>query len=124
MKLRDYNEWLNKQQWDGYTLDRILVNARPENSGVFDWYNSYMALRSLFILCCGFNGEGGEVTEHFKKFLRDGNIDKHAVGLELGDRLAYLTWLAATCEFSLEDIAEMNRQKLIARHPERQKEST
>lgn len=123
MKLDDYEKWLVEDQWAGYKLDEILHDAylpvpKPfdvENGGTIDLLNAYQALRSLFILCNGFNGEGGEVTEHFKKWIRDGKFDRTAVALELGDRLAYMTWLANAAGLTLEEIAELNRQKLIAR---------
>lgn len=110
MNLRAYQEWLVNEQWNGYPLRLILDDAVAPGSGL-----SYRALKSLFILTSGFNGEGGEAVEHFKKWVRDGRINKTEAGIELGDVLAYLTWLAATLGYSLEDIAKMNHDKLVAR---------
>lgn len=118
MNLQEWQRWLCEEQWQDYRLDEILIDADPKGQRAFetvDWMNHAQALRSLFILCAGFNGEGGEAVEHFKKWVRDGKLDRYAAALELGDRLAYLTWLAATLGFTLEDLAEFNKAKLDAR---------
>lgn len=113
MNLVRYQEWLNDRQWNGYPLKSMLVDAvsiagtAPETA--------YRALRSLTILTNGLSGEQGEAVEHFKKWVRDGQLDKKEAGIELGDVLAYLTWLAKTLGYSLEDLAEMNYDKLTER---------
>jgi NTP pyrophosphatase (non-canonical NTP hydrolase) len=73
------------------------------------------ALRSLAIITAGICGEAGEASEHFKKWMRDGRLNKIEAGIELGDTLAYLTWLAKTLGYTLEDIAKLNYDKLTAR---------
>jgi NTP pyrophosphatase (non-canonical NTP hydrolase) len=116
MKINDWERWLVEEQWRGYRLDEIMFDApQPTGTNFVDWMNAYQALRSLFILTTGFNGEAGETVEHFKKYIRDGIIDRNKAALELGDRLAYLTWLASTLGFTLEQIAELNYTKLMAR---------
>lgn len=67
-------------------------------------------------------GEVGEVCNEVKKWARD---DKefysyerfHKIGLELGDCLWYLTQMAQAVGYDLADIAQMNIEKLEARHP-------
>jgi NTP pyrophosphatase (non-canonical NTP hydrolase) len=118
MNVREWEQWLVEDQWAGYKLHEIMCDAHlpvPSINEPIDLLNAYQALRSLFILCTGFNGEGGEVTEHFKKYIRDGKFDREKVALELGDRLAYLVWLAHAAGLTLDEIAEMNQQKLLAR---------
>lgn len=64
----------------------------------------------------GLCGESGEVADKIKKFIRDGNeIDKIAIGKELGDVLYYLTRIAEYFDLTLEEVAEMNIEKLIDR---------
>lgn len=112
MNLRAYQEWLVNEQWNGYPLDRMLGDAvTPATNSP----EPYRALQSLYILTNGIGGEVGEAKEHFKKWVRDGRINKTEAGIELGDVLAYLTWLAATLGYRLEDIAKMNHDKLVAR---------
>lgn len=117
MRIGEWERWLCEEQWQGYRLDEIIIDTTPLRKGDewVDELNYRQALRSLFILISGFNGEAGEATEHFKKWIRDGRLDRNAAALELGDVLAYLTWLAHTLGFSLEEIAQRNYDKLVAR---------
>lgn len=114
--LVEYERWMVEKQWNGYPLNQILNDLpMPFDGGTFEWQRAYRALRSLFILCVGFTGEGGETLEHFKKHVRDGKFDKVKVALELGDRLAYLVWLIHVAGLTLEQVADLNKAKLDAR---------
>ena len=116
MSMRQYQEWL-RERWDGYPLERMLDDAMlPKTSVVLpdELLNAWRALRSLNIISNGLNGEAGEASEHFKKWVRDGKLNKYEAGIELGDTLNYLIWLAATLGYSLEDIAQMSKAKLTA----------
>ena len=68
----------------------------------------------------GLVGESGEVAEKIKKVLRDknGNFDdesKLSLKKELGDVLWYLSNLCDELDFSLNDVAEENLEKLNLR---------
>lgn len=117
MKLADWERWLVDEQWDGYRLDEIIFDTQPQAQGdeFVDLMNYAGALRSLFILVSGLGGEQGEATEHFKKWVRDGKLDKVEAATELGDVLAYLTWLTHALGLTLDDVAKLNYDKLIAR---------
>lgn len=69
----------------------------------------------LTIYALGLAGETGEVSEQLKKFFRDGVLDKDLLAKELGDVLAYLTLIADTFGYTLEEIAQINHDKLTAR---------
>ena len=65
----------------------------------------------------GLVGESGEVAEKVKKVLRDnnGNFDyesKTAIKKELGDVLWYLANLCNELDFTLNEVAEENLEKL------------
>ena len=65
----------------------------------------------------GLVGESGEVAEKIKKVLRDnnGNFDyesKTAIKKELGDVLWYLANLCNELDFTLNEVAEENLDKL------------
>tara|TARA_Y100000589_G_scaffold241403_1_gene228932 strand:+ start:62 stop:391 length:330 start_codon:yes stop_codon:yes gene_type:complete len=65
----------------------------------------------------GLVGETGEVAEKIKKILRDkngtfDNESKLAIKKELGDVLWYLSNLCDELEFSLDDVAKINLEKL------------
>jgi NTP pyrophosphatase (non-canonical NTP hydrolase) len=65
----------------------------------------------------GLAGEAGEVANLVKKQVRDlQRANATEVALELGDVLWYVTRIAEYFGFSLEDIAQMNIQKLAERY--------
>lgn len=68
--------------------------------------------KEIVVSTMGLAGETGEVCELIKKDIRDGNVDKIALKKELGDVLAYLTNVANMYDFSLEDVAIANIDKL------------
>lgn len=68
----------------------------------------------------GLVGESGEVAEKVKKVLRDhdGMFDdkqRCAIALEISDVLWYIATLSHELGFSLQQIAEMNYEKLKSR---------
>jgi NTP pyrophosphatase (non-canonical NTP hydrolase) len=75
---------------------------------------------ALVYTALGLAGESGEVAEKIKKVLRDhgGELNddtRAAIRKEMGDVLWYLAQLARDCNLSLEEIAELNVQKLQSR---------
>ena len=81
----------------------------------------YPDLGSNFIYpTLGLVGEAGEVAEKVKKVIRDkkGIFDeesKNSIKKELGDVLWYVSNLCTEFDFSLEDVALVNLEKLRAR---------
>lgn len=69
----------------------------------------------LAIISLGLAGETGEAIEHIKKFIRDGNLDKDALGKELGDILAYLSIIADYFDLPLDGIAIASIEKAMKR---------
>ena len=68
----------------------------------------------------GLAGEAGEVAEKFKKLLRDANgvpTDefKNELKKELGDVMWYVSDIASTLGFTLDDVAQTNIDKLFSR---------
>lgn len=68
----------------------------------------------------GLCGEAGEVAEKIKKVIRDENSDfspgkRQEIALELGDVLWYISQLADEIGYPLDEIAEMNIDKLRSR---------
>lgn len=68
----------------------------------------------------GLAGETGEVAEKVKKTIRDGNGSfdderRDAIAREMGDVLWYLAMIAADLGLSLDDVAQINLDKLASR---------
>ena len=68
----------------------------------------------------GLTGEAGEVAEKLKRIIREKNSlisddDKVEIAKELGDVLWYTQGLAHALGFTLEEIGQMNIQKLTDR---------
>lgn len=67
----------------------------------------------------GLNGEAGEAIDILKKSLFQGHeLDKAHLAKELGDVAWYLAVSASAIGYSLEEIFQMNIDKLKARYPE------
>lgn len=68
----------------------------------------------------GLVGEAGEVAEKVKKLIRDGDgvltdRDREKIALEVSDTCWYIAVLAHELGFSLEEIMQMNLDKLASR---------
>lgn len=67
----------------------------------------------------GIAGESGEVADHIKKaFFHRHSIDTAEIKKELGDVLWYVSQLARLVGLSLEEVAQLNVEKLRKRYPE------
>ena len=67
----------------------------------------------------GLCGESGEVADMIKKHLHQGHdLDKEHMVKELGDVAWYLALGATIIGYDLEDILQMNIDKLRTRYPE------
>ena len=76
--------------------------------------------KELEYLVNGLTSEAGEVAGKWKKIIRDYDCEvdsERALGMakELGDVLWYVTASAKELGYTLQDIAEMNMVKLLAR---------
>ena len=67
----------------------------------------------------GLCGESGEAIDIVKKWLAQGHdLDKEKLAKELGDIAWYLAETAYALEIPLEDILQVNIEKLAKRYPE------
>lgn len=67
----------------------------------------------------GLSGESGEIADHLKKAWYQGHtLDEKELKKELGDLLWYIALGSTALGVSLQDIAEMNINKLKNRYPE------
>jgi NTP pyrophosphatase (non-canonical NTP hydrolase) len=63
----------------------------------------------------GLSGEVGELSEKFKKSIRDGYHNHEAMVMECGDVLWYLAAVVKELGVTLEDVAQLNLSKLSSR---------
>jgi NTP pyrophosphatase (non-canonical NTP hydrolase) len=65
----------------------------------------------------GLAGESGEVCDLLKKHFVIGNeLDEEMLMKELGDVMWYIAELCDAFGFTMQDVAEKNLEKLLARH--------
>lgn len=76
---------------------------------------------NIAIPALGLVGESGEVSEHFKKHIRDGApiVGNTELALELGDVLHYWCRLVHMAGYSPGEIMRMNEEKLAKRRAEK-----
>ena len=75
----------------------------------------YPATHKVLYPALGLCGETGEVAEKVKKQVRDGVFNRHEVAKELGDVLWYLANLSNDIGYNLDEIADINIEKLTSR---------
>lgn len=111
MTLRDLFDDDMEYEFEMKTFNEYEEEAM--NTAVYDGEVIYPTL--------GLVSEAGEVADKIKKMLRDEDVDlgfemseeqRKAVALEVSDCLWYITALASDLGYSLEDIANMNIEKL------------
>jgi NTP pyrophosphatase (non-canonical NTP hydrolase) len=75
--------------------------------------------RRQIVAALGLAGEAGEFANMVKKMIAHGHpISADELAEELGDVMWYLAEAATACGLTLNDIAQMNVDKLRARYPE------
>jgi len=96
-------------------MDLNTYQERARSTAIYPNLGSNIIYPSL-----GLCGEAGEVAEKVKKIIRDDqgvitDVKRNQIAKELGDTLWYISQLAAEIDYSLEDIAQMNLDKLFSR---------
>jgi len=99
----------------GYTFAEYQVAAARTATPVVDGQDR----EHLANFALGLTGEAGEVADAIKKHLFHGKaLDRDHVAKEIGDVLWYVSMLATTLGFELDELAERNVAKLKARYPD------
>ena len=107
-----------------YGHDEMTLDYYQEKASEFIFYKG-----SLLYPTLGLTGEAGEVAEKVKKLYRDDEINfmrddmmdeltpeqSKELALELGDVLFYIAAIAGDIGYGLEEIADMNIDKLTSR---------
>ena len=97
------------------TLNEYQTEAMRTASGVTSASDENLMLNGAM----GLNGEAGEVIDILKKHMFQGHdLDVEHIAKECGDCLWYLAILAKGAGYTLDEIAEMNKEKLRKRYPD------
>ena len=70
---------------------------------------------NLELVAFGLLEEAGEVAGKLKRKYREGTFDKYELAKELGDVLGYLTCICNEINIPLQEIVDINYQKLTQR---------
>ena len=104
---------------DGKGSDRLykkLFNRKVEGFHITKELND---LGGVLNGCLGLAGESGEVLDMVKKWVfHEKELDKDHLKKEIGDVMWYVAMLCESFGFSLDEILQMNVDKLKARYPE------
>ena len=106
MNGKEYQE-LAMRTYDGYAMNRLSSNVMSAT-----FYETAALLNGVL-------GEAGEVSDLVKKgIFHEKGIDREHLEKELGDVMWYIALICHTCGFDLDEIMQMNVNKLKARYPE------
>ena len=73
----------------------------------------------MFNACLGLSGEVGETLDMLKKWIfHEKELDKDHLKKEIGDIMWYVAMMCHSLKFDLDEILQMNLDKLKARYPE------
>ena len=97
------------------TLNQYQTEAMRTASGMCEKCNDNLILNGAM----GLNGEAGEVIDILKKHIFQGHkLDTEHIAKELGDCLWYIAVCAKGAGYTLDEIAQMNVDKLRKRYPD------
>lgn len=106
---------------DGKASDR-LIGKMQEYDMKFSSEQSNkesVDIGGIFNACLGLSGEVGEFNDMIKKWVfREKELDMEHAKKEAGDILWYVVMLCESFGWNMEEIMQMNVDKLKARYPE------
>lgn len=92
---------------DGKSMSRLLNSTINEDTG------------EIINACLGLSGEVGEFNDMIKKWIfHEKAIDKEHLKKECGDIMWYIAMICHAFRWDLDEIMQMNIDKLKARYPE------
>ena len=104
---------------DGLATDRLY-----DKMHLIDYCNMVTPsenrdLGGVLNACLGLAGEVGELNDMIKKWVfHEKELDKTHLKKELGDVMWYVAMMCQSMGWELDDVLQMNIDKLIARYPE------
>lgn len=105
---------------DGLGIERIMNMADNLEQGVEDSIpDTGIDLGGIINGLFGLSGEAGELTDMIKKWIfHESNFDEEHAKKELGDVMWYVAMICESFNWSLDEIMQMNIEKLEKRYPD------
>lgn len=103
---------------DRMATDRMIdkCNLKINEAGVFK--SDGIDLGGIFNVCLGLSGEVGELNDMIKKWIfHEKPFDEEHAKKELGDVMWYVAMMCESFGWDLDEIMQMNVDKLKARYP-------
>lgn len=120
MKANEYQK-LAMRTNDGKASDR-LIGKMQEYDMKFSNEQSdkeSVDIGGIFNACLGLSGEVGEFNDMIKKWVfHEKDLDMEHAKKEAGDILWYISMLCESFGWNMNEIMQMNVDKLIARYPD------
>ena len=118
MQGKEYQYLANRTN-DRKSTDRLIAkaNLRINEAGVFKVDGT--DLGGVLNACLGLAGEAGETLDMVKKWVfHEKELDVEHLKKELGDVMWYMALMCESFGFDLDEILQMNVDKLRSRYPE------
>lgn len=104
---------------DGKCSERLYKKLFTRKAEGFHITKDLNDMGSVLNGCLGLAGETGEVLDMVKKWVfHEKELDKEHLKKEIGDVMWYVAMLCESFGFDLDEILQMNIDKLMARYPE------
>lgn len=106
---------------DGKASDRLIGKMQEYDMKFANDHsdNDCVDIGGIFNACLGLSGEVGEFNDMIKKWVfHEKNLDMEHAKKEAGDILWYVAMLCESFGWNMEEIMQMNVDKLKARYPE------
>ena len=106
---------------DGKASDRLIGKMHEYDMKFSSEHsdNDCVDIGGIFNACLGLSGEVGEFNDMIKKWVfHEKNLDMEHAKKEAGDILWYVVMLCESFGWNMDEIMQMNVDKLKARYPE------
>nr|WP_270551488.1 nucleoside triphosphate pyrophosphohydrolase family protein [Dorea longicatena] len=106
---------------DGKASDRLIGKMQEYDMKFANDHsdNDCVDIGGIFNACLGLSGEVGEFNDMIKKWVfHEKELDMEHAKKEAGDILWYVVMLCESFGWNMEEIMQMNVDKLKARYPE------
>lgn len=120
MKANEYQK-LAMRTNDGKASDRLIGKMQEYDMKFSSEHsdNDCVDIGGIFNACLGLSGEVGEFNDMIKKWVfHEKELDMEHAKKEMGDVLWYVAMMCESFGWNMDEIMQMNVDKLKARYPE------